>query len=367
MREGAPVRVEHPLDAQLLLGGDRLARARVRRARAPGSARRPRPGRRRRARARPRPVISRSSRSPTRRTSCGGGRPSLKRPTPPTRACCSNSRRYSGLPPVAARARATASTDPGRAENPLDAVARCRPPRAAPAPAAQRRARRPARHAADPVPPAERRRRARAELRARRAAMPQQAESHLVSPLAVIEEQRERPIVGQLDDQPPQRVARPHRRASSDHSDPPTRRRAPVAQPRRPVGRAGRAPRAPTARERRRAGRSPRSRQRSRRGHGLPPPRARAVASRSNRVFPDPGLTLDQHRAATPGGRRLDDIAEHRSSSLARSAHPRLHSPPLHAGRQPGANEYRGRYRADARRGRRHGRRSWRQSPKGVP
>ena len=93
VRERASVGVEHPLGAQLRLGGDRVAAARVRRAREPGSRRRRGPGRRRRSRSARAAAVSRSSRSPTSRTSCGGGRLSLMSPTPPARACWDNSRR----------------------------------------------------------------------------------------------------------------------------------------------------------------------------------------------------------------------------------------------------------------------------------
>ena len=264
------------------------------------------------------------------------------------------------MPPVAARARATTSTDSGPSENRFDESRG----------AGHRERRRLEPHeralGGQPGVPVTGSRRPGGDHERERQLTDapsngaQQAESQVVSPLAVVEEQRKRPIVGQLDDHPPQRVddliaARPRpariRQRAVEREQP---------QPRRPIARHA-APR--------------RSQQLARGGErdvhlelvrggeqdpGSAGLTARAAAIRSSRVLPMPASPSISTAPPWPDGRRVDDVAEYaRAPSLARSARPRRPLSSRAPRRTTRPARYRGRYRARARRGRGRDRRRW--------
>ena len=185
---------------------------------------------------------------------------------------------------------------------------------------------------------------------ARRAAVRSRRRGQLVGPLAVVEKQSKRPIVGQLDDHPPQRVddliaarARPAR----------LRQRAVEREPRRGAGSSIATPRAARAN----SSRAPASGYVASNSSAVAyrtraPALRRTLARRPQQSrLADAGFTLDQHRAATPGGCGVDDFAEYRELGFSLDQH--VHRPicrcdrPLQQ-RKPGT--YRDRYRVPDRR-----------------
>ena len=84
---------------------------------------------------------------------------------------------------------------------------------------------------------------------------PQQAQRQLIRPLRVVEKQRQRPLVGELHNQPPQRVHDLIAARAGARLDPPTRRPAPAHPAARDRRTRYRAPRRPAERAHPRAGR----------------------------------------------------------------------------------------------------------------
>ena len=170
----------------------------------------------------------------------------------------------------------------------------------------------------------------------------QQPQRQLIRPLRVVEQQRERLLVGQLDDQPPQRVhhlvgarARPARirqRARRARARP-SRAGPSVSMPRAARANSSRAPASGTP-----ASISSAVACSTR----APPPRARPRATSSRRVLPIPASPSTSIAPPRPAA-AADDFAEHRElASRARSARPRAHClpPPTRAG-NPAAARYR--------------------------
>ena len=356
--EGIRVGVEHPLGAQLLLGCDRLDRVQPGERAGParlGVAAQHRDGVRECSRGRRR--VARAGR-PTSRTSCGGAppsRPSLMGPMPRSRVRCSSSERYSGLPRVSS-ARASdrpPPTPPGRATS---STSRAVPAADSGAGSSRTNARSAASIAmrVHPAPPAGRRRRARAAARPR--AAPPVRSRRKVSSSAHCASSRNSAsgsIVGQLDDQPPQRVhdlvaarARPARirQRAIQRAAPPS-----DAGPSGATSRAARASSARAAANGTRASLSSAVAYRTRAPAAWPRGRA---PSPSSRVLPIPASPSISTAPPRPADRGVDNFAEHRELGLSLDQH--VHRPIVLATRPPrnaSPSTYRDRYRAPDRRG----------------